>query len=131
MMLALSVIFLIVDLFLVLGSMENHLLNLKMSSAYQAQSISLNSAEAEIVALEAQTNGQHVDLSQIVGTVSGQMIFIANNDCQEKVFALTAVTYYQNSGAKITTTYLVAHQPPLPGCSAVSYQVSWQHLDLD
>ena len=130
MALAVCLIFLAVITELTLVAMENNLLNQKMSAAFQAQIIALNSAEAGLMAEIAQQNGQHADLSNIKGELDYRMIADSVDDCQQHTLTITAKAVYQNARIKLIAGYLQPPATPPPGCAVnPSHWLWWQQVD--
>lgn len=130
MALSVSLIILFVLTLLVLGAMENNLLNQKMAAALQAQVIAFNGAEAGILAQQAQINGQTLSLSDLKGQITYQISSDTVDSCQQHIFGITATASYQNAQIRILSAYLQARQPPIPGCPAdTSHQLWWQQVD--
>jgi Tfp pilus assembly protein PilX len=129
MTLSVCLIFLAVITCLVMGAMENNLLNQKMGAANEAQITAFNSAEAGIVTQEAKINGQAVDLSSIKGQVDAEITGKTMNDCQEQILTLVSTAVYQNARVTLTAAYLQSRQPPLPGCAQLSRRLWWRQED--
>lgn len=132
MILAVCMIFLMIDFLLVFGGMENNLLNQKISAAGQAQLIALNTAEAGIIAQQAKINGQVADLNHIQGELTDSITAEVLDECQQHIFTIVAAAVYQNARVKLMSAYLQARQPPLLGCNAnqPSHQLWWQQVDF-
>ncbi len=131
MILAICLIMVLIDALLTMSSMENNLLNQKMNSAFQAQSIAFNSAEAGIIAQEAEINGQAVDLSNIKGQLNFSISADVLDECQQHILTIVSSALYQNARVKLLSAYLQARAPPLPSCTAnqPSHQLWWQQVD--
>jgi Tfp pilus assembly protein PilX len=131
MTLAICLIMLFVDVLLALNAGEANILNQKMDTAWMAQDIALNSAEAGLAAVEAKINGQSVDLSQIKGQLSNNISNETIDQCQQHLFTIVSNAVYQNAQVKLTAQYLQAHQPPIENCAAnqPSHQLWWRQVD--
>lgn len=131
MILAVSLIFLSVISLLVMGAMENNLLNQKMAAAFQAEITALNTAEAGLIATEAQINGQTADISALKGQLDYHISVEMIDDCQQHIFTILSTASYQNARVQLTSAYLKARDPPLPNCptNQLSHRLWWQQLE--
>lgn len=129
MILAICLIFLGVDVLLALGAMSNNLLNQKMSAAFQSQTIAFNTASAGIVAAQEQANGRNLDLSHLQGTLDYHITANVMDDCQQHTLTILSAASYQHAKVTLTSAYLKAREPPLPGCPLISHQLWWRQVD--
>ncbi len=128
--LAIVLIILCVITLLTLNSMENAVLEQKMSATWYAKSVALQSAEGVLVAMQAQLNGQPLDFSSLTGTVQGDIISdVLDAKCQQHLFLIRATASYQRARIALLAAYQQAHQPPLPNCETVSQRLWWQQID--
>lgn len=133
MTLIISIIFLTVCALLAMNGMQNNGLNQTMSAASQAQIVALNTAEAGLVAGEAEINGQKIDLSHWQGQVDFQISSPTVDACQQQIFTILSTAHFQRAQIKLISQYLRARDPPLPDCvlNQTSRRLWWQQSDAD
>ncbi|GEM_PF-3672438 len=129
--LSICLIFLTVVSLLSLTAMENNLLNQKMSASYQAKIIAFNTAEAGLIAMQAQINGEFVNLNNLQGKLSYNIISDYLDECQQHIYNILATASYQNAQVKLQSIYLKAHDPPISNCSLnqASHSLEWQEVN--
>lgn len=131
--LAMVLLLMVVLTGLVLTALSNTVLDNKMSQAFQYQLTAFTVAEAELLALEANLQGQTLTVPTQGVSLTSNVVLQGDDSCKRPWYLITVNARYQSAQITLQSAYKQAREPPLPECAQEQFKSQrlwWRQLDV-